>query len=92
MFSHLKMSTSEVPNPKDPEIVDSLLLDLLDPENKAYALSMLPKVILFLLYIVYSIPLIFIWHNISTVIGTELFQAQIAYDGMIQSKTVCCQF
>ena len=56
MFSHLKMSTSEVPNPKDPEIVDSLLLDLLDPENKAYALSMLPKVILFLLYIVYSIP------------------------------------
>ncbi|XP_039787241.1 uncharacterized protein LOC120653599 [Panicum virgatum] len=43
MFSHLKMSTAEVPNSKDPEIVDSLLLDLLDPENKAYALSMLPK-------------------------------------------------
>jgi CCR4-NOT transcription complex subunit 9 len=32
------MSTAEVPNPKDTEIVDSLLLDLLDPENKAYAL------------------------------------------------------
>uniref|UniRef100_K3YTR7 Cell differentiation protein rcd1 n=1 Tax=Setaria italica TaxID=4555 RepID=K3YTR7_SETIT len=37
------MSIVEVPSPKDPEIVESLLLDLLDPENKAYALSVLPK-------------------------------------------------
>ncbi|TKW39986.1 hypothetical protein SEVIR_1G216100v4 [Setaria viridis] len=41
--SHSKMSIVEVPSPKDSEIVESLLLDLLDPENKAYALSMLPK-------------------------------------------------
>lgn len=73
------MSIVEVPSPKDPEIVESLLLDLLDPENKAYALSVLPKVILFLLYIVYFISLLFAWHNISKVIDAELFQAQIAH-------------
>ena len=39
------MLTSEVPSPRDPELVERLILDLLDPELKGHALSELRKVI-----------------------------------------------
>ncbi|EEC72954.1 hypothetical protein OsI_06838 [Oryza sativa Indica Group] len=37
------MLTSEVPSPRDPELVERLILDLLDPELKGHALSELRK-------------------------------------------------
>ncbi|KAF0932464.1 hypothetical protein E2562_010365 [Oryza meyeriana var. granulata] len=37
------MLTGEVPNPRDPELVERLVLDLLDPELKGHALSELRK-------------------------------------------------
>ncbi|XP_006648560.1 cell differentiation protein rcd1-like [Oryza brachyantha] len=37
------MLTSDVPNPSDPELVERLVLDLLDPELKGHALSELRK-------------------------------------------------
>lgn len=58
LFSRSTMPVVEVPSPKDPEIVESLLLDLLDPENKAYALSVLPKVIYFSSIFLFHLPLI----------------------------------
>ncbi|BAF08522.2 Os02g0296400 [Oryza sativa Japonica Group] len=37
------MLTSEVPSPRDPELVERLILDLLDPELKRHAPSELRK-------------------------------------------------
>ena len=65
LFPHSTMSIIEFRSSKDLELVESLVLDLCDPQEKANALSKLHKVILFsfissIFHLIYY--LIIDWH------------------------------